>query len=96
MDEDSTLTPPDPERCQAEIGGAFTLGPGRVRCNSAPTVIVEELTPGPDGQKGSMSLCGGCRSAFIDKVGKAGPKYRFVPVKTWVAWQKKRASESVC
>jgi len=59
------LTPPDLTRCQAEkpndesfmtIGG----GPKRVRCTVKPTVIATEKMPGPDGLRGSMSLCSAC------------------------------------
>ena len=61
------LIPPDHERCQAEKPnghGSMTLGgsPGRVRCDAKPTVIAVERTAGADGQRGSMSLCDGCRA----------------------------------
>lgn len=59
------LTPPDLERCQADVPNGYTfmtLGgrPGLERCKNKPTVIVSETKPGKDGQKGSMSLCDGC------------------------------------
>lgn len=58
------LTPPDPKRCQAESRSFMTLGPGRVRCSNTPTVIITEKKPGPDGQRGSMSLCAECLPVF--------------------------------
>lgn len=66
------LTPPDPERCQAEIkeGSFMTLGPRSWhRCPNKPTVIVREAQPGPDGQRGSMSLCASCLEVMIQKLG---------------------------
>lgn len=70
-----SLTPPDLERCQAEKpnGHSFmTLGgrPGRVRCDDKPTVIVTENEPGPDGQQGSMALCGHCLGVFQKQMPK--------------------------
>jgi hypothetical protein len=64
------LIPPDRHRCQAEISNGvnfMTLG-GRhemVRCLSKPTVIVTEVVPGPDGRRGSMSLCHPCWAQLI-------------------------------
>lgn len=58
------LTPPDLSQCQAEIGGAFTLGPGKMRCTRPPQVLVTEKKPGADGQRGSMSLCSECLGVF--------------------------------
>lgn len=68
------LTPPDPERCQAEIPNGYsfmTLGgsPGRVRCPNKPCVIATEVKPGPDGQHGSMSLCASCLKVFQKQMG---------------------------
>lgn len=58
------LTPPDRTRCQAEIGGAFMLGPGGMRCSEAAAFIVTEKKPGKDKKRGSMSLCASCKGAF--------------------------------
>lgn len=61
------LVPADPARCQAEIkGGSFmTLGPRSwERCKAKPTVIAAEVNAGPDGQRGSMSLCASCLAMF--------------------------------
>jgi len=68
------LTPPDLERCQAEVpnGHSFmTHGgrPGRERCKSAPTVVVTEVQPGVDGRRGSMSLCHHCWSVALQQLG---------------------------
>lgn len=66
------LTPPDKKQCQAEwLGGSFmTLGPRQMeRCTNKPTVIVTEKYPGPDGERGSMSLCDRCREKLIEKHG---------------------------
>jgi hypothetical protein len=61
--------PPDFEQCQAEKpnGHTFmTLGgkPGMVRCDRPPTVLLTEVQPGDDGEKGSMTLCDGCLAVF--------------------------------
>lgn len=58
------LTPPDEKRCQAEVGGAFTLGSGLMRCGKKPSVILTEKEPGKDGQRGSMSVCPECFEVF--------------------------------
>lgn len=66
------LTPPDLERCQAEVkeGSFMTLGPRSYRrCANQPAVIVTEVQPGADGQRGSMSLCLSCRDMLIKKCG---------------------------
>jgi hypothetical protein len=60
---------PDREQCQAEKPNGcspFTLGgrPELVRCTAKPAVIVTEKEPGPDGEIGSMSLCGECLAVF--------------------------------
>lgn len=66
MTKKTKLTPPDLNRCQAEMpngANAFTCGgvPRMVRCTAKPTVIATEVNPGPDGQIGSMSLCDDCQ-----------------------------------
>ncbi|GAH06260.1 unnamed protein product, partial [marine sediment metagenome] len=68
------LTPPDKERCQAEVptGGPFQIGGEigdprngyRVRCRKVPTVVATEVNPDTDGRRGSMSLCEDCREVF--------------------------------
>jgi hypothetical protein len=65
------LVPPDRKRCQADIpgNGPFTMGgeigdPNngyRTRCKEKPMCIATEKVPGPDGVRGSMSLCDHCR-----------------------------------
>jgi hypothetical protein len=72
--EKTPLTPPDKKQCQAEKpnGNSFmTLGgkPGRVRCTNKPTVIATEAKPGPDGQRGTMSLCDECYAVFVKQMG---------------------------
>jgi hypothetical protein len=55
-----TLIPADHERCQVEYkeGSFMTLGPrSMVRCVRKPIYVVTEKEPGPDGQRGSMSMC---------------------------------------
>lgn len=59
------MIPIDKERCQAEKpnGQSFmTLGGGHrmIRCENKPTVIATETQAGPDGLKGSMTLCDEC------------------------------------
>lgn len=59
--------PPDRTRCQAEqrVGGFMSFGPPSwVRCNRVPIVIATERKPGPDGRRGSMSLCAACFNAY--------------------------------
>lgn len=73
------LTPPDRKRCQALVpgNGPFTMGGKigdprdgyRVRCENKPVVIAVERKPGPDGLRGSMSLCAECRDAFHRQMG---------------------------
>lgn len=72
------LIPPDPNQCQAEVPvgtNAFTIGgPNmfvRERCKNKPTVIVKENKPGPDGQRGSMSLCDGCLKQLVKQLGSS-------------------------
>lgn len=70
MPKKPKLTPPDPDRCQAEKpnGASFmTFGgiPKLERCTNRPFVIVKERVADPrDGLKGSMSLCEGCLKTF--------------------------------
>ncbi len=79
----SKLEPPDRDRCQAEIHSynAFVMGgPTRQvkRCDNKPTVIAKETEPGPDGLKGSMSLCDDCKPKLVEqftKTGKRLPKF---------------------
>jgi hypothetical protein len=73
MSKKVKLTPPDPERCQAEQQvGAFQLG-GRIgertRCSNKPVTIATEVVPGDDGQRGSMSLCLRCWGKLIEQKG---------------------------
>jgi hypothetical protein len=68
------LTPPDPNRCQAEMPngeGPFTLGGGHkmIRCTNEPTVIVTEKEEDEYGQAGAMSLCGSCLKVFNAQAG---------------------------
>ena len=43
----------------------MTLGPREVRrCKNKPVAIVAEAKPGPDGQKGAMSMCEDCLAVF--------------------------------
>lgn len=62
------LAPPDLLRCQAlkpiDLYGcsALLLGdvPRLVRCEAKPTTIATKAKPGPDGQRGSVSVCDEC------------------------------------
>jgi hypothetical protein len=67
--KDNKLIPPDRKQCQSMIlSGAWpdaqhfmAMGPRTsTRCTNKPVVIVYELHPGKDAQRGSMSLCGAC------------------------------------
>lgn len=68
------LIPPDPARCQADVieHTPFALGGThrKYRCEMQAAYIVEELRPGPDGKKGSMSLCPHCLGAFKAMMGE--------------------------
>lgn len=69
------MTPIDPLQCQAEHGGAFTLGPGLMRCQKVPTVVVTEVeVTDDDGELGSMSLCDACLAIFKER----GPTGKFL------------------
>lgn len=77
------LVPPDLERCQA-LGpklGPFTMG-GRIgsreRCSNRPTIVITEAEPGPDGQRGSMSLCDACLA--IAKKQSDVPPFMGIPI----------------
>lgn len=46
----------------------MTLGPRPwERCKAKPIVVVTEVAPGKDGQRGSMSLCASCLEVFKQK-----------------------------
>lgn len=62
----SDLEPVDLTRCQGEIivPHPFRMGgPTRTveRCDGEAAWLALELEPGPDGQRGAMSVCAGCR-----------------------------------
>lgn len=61
------LEAPDKERCQAEKKASFMQmgGPLMRRCAKRPMLIVKEKKPGPDGRRGSMSLCEECFAEFL-------------------------------
>lgn len=66
----SKLIPPDKKRCQTEVThGPFPFRMGGSlygslydveRCKNEPVAVAKEKKPGPDGKRGSMSLCGRC------------------------------------
>lgn len=63
------LTPPDTKRCQAEWTryNAFVMGgPTRTRerCPEKPLFVAREKEVGPDGRRGSMSVCAACRKVL--------------------------------
>lgn len=73
----SDLIPPDYSRCQAEMQVylPFIMGGNVhqwVRCDTKPRWLAEEKKPGPDGQKGSMTLCDNCKKKLKLKYGKEG------------------------
>ena len=80
MEGRKKLTPPDSERCQAQVPGhgPFVLGgrtgdPNngwRVRCENKPVVIAIENAPAEDGLVGSMSLCAECKEKMVEQLGK--------------------------
>lgn len=73
------LVPPDPKRCQAEKRSFMTLGPGRNRCENVPVVIASERESGPDGRRGSMSLCAECRAVLVEMKGEGYAQ--FTPIR---------------
>lgn len=82
----SKLTPPDLERCQADIRPAhsfMTLGPrpSYERCREKPTVIAKEKKPGEDGQCGSMTLCTGCLLQFMTQMSPSQQDYEYEEIK---------------
>lgn len=71
------LIPPDYSRCQAErkVYLPFIMGGNVnqwVRCDIKPRWLAEEKKPGPDGVKGSMTLCDNCKKQMKKKYGKEG------------------------
>jgi hypothetical protein len=58
----------------------MTLGPRPlVRCENEPFVIAEEIEPGEDGERGSMSLCADCFEVFQQRDDL--PQCRFTPIR---------------
>lgn len=69
------LIPPDVARCQAETihYRPFVMGGNvhdRRRCESAPVYISKERVAGPDGRRGSMSLCAECADVLKRELGE--------------------------
>lgn len=68
------LIPPDRKQCQAETRQyrPFIIG-GNVhdvrRCENVPVFISKEKKPGPDGVRGSMSLCDECAQIMRKQLG---------------------------
>lgn len=67
------LDPPDVLRCQAEFSvyRPFILGGNvreRQRCDAKPEFIATESSPGPDGRRGSMSVCARCKDKMVEKM----------------------------
>lgn len=87
-EKDDGLVPPDLERCQAEFqeGSFMTFGPRpRVRCPCKPTFIAKENKPGPDGKRGSMSLCYNCVKVFEKNMGEGHST--LTPIKPEIKWE---------
>jgi hypothetical protein len=84
------VTPPDLDRCQADVpgNGPFTVGGQignprngyRVRCSQKPVVVATERQPGPDGLVGSMSLCASCQAAMVSQLGDGFASFEPLPV----------------
>lgn len=84
----NSLTPPDPERCQADVpgNGPFIIGGEvgnpkngyRVRCENKTAFIATENEPGKDGQTGRMGLCKKCKGVFIKQLGPDYASFRKV------------------
>lgn len=54
------LGPADVDPVTGEKRGGSRQVDRRWRCNERPVCIVQETTPGEDGQRGQMSLCADC------------------------------------
>lgn len=80
------LEPVSHNACQADIKdpyNPFQLGapPPRFRpCGKKPTWYAQETVVGPDGRKGSMSLCDECK---VVCEGRLGDKATFEPLVGW-------------
>lgn len=84
------LEPIDLKRCQCEVTQAhsfmsFGPRPKPDRCNQKPVWIATEVQPGPDGLRGSMSLCEAHRQSLIKKMGEEHATFkRITPKKSVV------------
>lgn len=73
----SKLAHVDKKRCQAEWTqySPFIMG-GNVhqsgRCEKPAAFIAKEKSPGPDGQRGSMSVCTECKERLTTQFTKLG------------------------
>lgn len=64
-----SLTPADPDRCQAEIRAFSFMTPGSLswrRCTNRPHWLARESVPAADGLIGAMTLCDGCAMLFVE------------------------------
>lgn len=79
------LEPPDKKQCQAEITTIAPFmqmgGPPRVtaRCKNKPTTLAKEVKPGPDGQRGSMTVCDSCLAVMKKRVDAGAVSYTVLP-----------------
>ena len=97
--EPEPLTPPDLERCQALIptGQSFmTLGPrkARAQCESKPVVVAHENEPGPDGLKGSMSLCASCQKVMVAGLGEDFATFELIGAPVVAPFEFKRPEDT--
>lgn len=80
------LEPVSHDACQADVKGPyspFQLGapPPRFRpCGNKPSWYARENKAGPDGRKGSMSLCDDCK---VECAKRLGDKVTFEPLVGW-------------
>jgi hypothetical protein len=81
----SQLTPPDLAQCQCDITEyhPFVMG-GPVRqthrCTNVAQWLATETEPGPDGLKGSMSVCDRCAQELIKQRALAPDSFTLDPI----------------
>jgi hypothetical protein len=84
--KDQELEPVSHDACQADVKGPyspFQLGapPPQFRpCGKKPSWYAREAKAGPDGRKGAMSLCDGCKAECEKRLGDA---VAFEPLVGW-------------
>lgn len=90
--------PPDLKQCQVLIkGGSFvTIGPRPIdRCQNKAAYVIREVKPGPDGLRGSMSVCESCAEKFKRRTDVPKVTWKKIVCKTFVKEVKKLCLEEI-